>query len=186
MNFSKKKLASKGDGLESGSIKSFDFSAFRERDWQNVVTCHEGTADVTPPHLWSYANHSISKISIQSPVKQGRVTTVSVSLCGNFGVLGYESGMITKFNLQSGNDNGLFMAEDGKGAASLHKGEITGLGIDSQNKFLVSGSLDRTVKLWDFYRCRLLKSYDSEYPISNLCYNRFNDLVAFSTTDLSI
>ena len=35
---------------------------------------------------------------------------------------------------------------------SVHKGAVTGLGIDSQNKFLVSGALDKTIKLWDFYR----------------------------------
>ena len=41
MNFSKKKqLRSIEDGLQSGSVKSFDFSQFRERDWSNVLTCH--------------------------------------------------------------------------------------------------------------------------------------------------
>lgn len=69
---------------------------------------------------------------------------------------------------------------------NLHNAEVTGLGIDSQNKYLVSGSLDRSVKLWDFFRAKLLRTYHSEFPISNLCYNRFNDLVAFSTSDLSI
>jgi len=50
----------------------------------------------------------------------------------------------------------------------------------------VSGSLDCSIKLWDFYRAKLLRTFKSDFPISNLCYNRFNDLVAFSTSDLSI
>jgi len=108
-------------------------------------------------------------------------------MCGNFGVLGYESGMITKFNLQSGLDRGLFKSENGnEGMLNLHKGEITGIGIDSMNKYLVSGSLDCTVKLWDFFRARLMKTFTLNYPISNLCYNRYNDLVALSCTDLGI
>jgi WD40 repeat protein len=37
----------------------------------------------------------------------------------------------------------------------IHSGEITGLGIDSLNKILVSSSLDSTIKLWDFYRREL-------------------------------
>lgn len=94
--------------------------------------------------------------------------------------------MITKFNLQSGTDRGLFKSEDGNGMRNLHSSEVSGLGIDSQNKYLVSGSFDKTVKLWDFYRAKLLKTFDTEFPISNLCYNRFNDLVAVSTTDLTI
>lgn len=94
--------------------------------------------------------------------------------------------MITKFNVQSGIEKGYFKPEDASGLKNLHSAEVTGLGIDSQNKFLVSGSLDKTVKLWDFYRAKLISTFDTQYPISNLCYNRFNDLVAFSSTDLSI
>ena len=42
------------------------------------------------------------------------------------------------------------------------------------------------MKLWDFFRAKLLRTYESEYPVSNLCYNRFNDLIEFSTSDLRI
>jgi U3 small nucleolar RNA-associated protein 21 len=108
------------------------------------------------------------------------VSSVAVSLCGNFGILGYENGLISKFLLQSGNDKGLFKGE------KMHCGEVSGLGVDSLNKFLVSGSLDKTIKLWDFYRAKLLKTYECEYPVDNLTYNRQNDLVAFSGADLSI
>lgn len=59
------------------------------------------------------------------------MTSVAVSLCGNFGVLGYENGMITKFNLQSGAEKGLFKSEEGNGMRNLHSGEVTGLGIDA-------------------------------------------------------
>lgn len=109
-----------------------------------------------------------------------------MSLCGNFGVLGFQSGIITKFNLQSGIDKGIFKSENGNGLKDLHTAEVTGLGIDSLNKVLVSGSLDRTVKLWDFYRAKLLKTFVCEFPVSNLTYNKLNDLVAFSSSDLSI
>jgi len=56
---------------------------------------------------------------------------VAVTLCGNFGVLGYDNGMITKFYLQSGIDKGLFTSEEGNGMRNLHSAEVTGLGIDS-------------------------------------------------------
>lgn len=73
--------------------------------------------------------------------------------------------MITKFNLQSGIDKGLFKSEGKNSLHDLHTAEVTGLGIDSLNKVLVSGSLDRTVKLWDFYRAKLLGTFTSEFPV---------------------
>ena len=54
------------------------------------------------------------------------------------------------------------------------------------NKILVSSSRDSTIKLWDFYRRELLKTYKCDFPIENLCYNRMNDLIAFTQTDLTL
>ena len=98
MDFSIKNLSNgrvrneEGDGM-LGRVTNFDFSQFRERDWQNVVTCHANSAQ---PYLWSYVNHTISKVSVKQSDSQKniRVTSVAVSQCGNFGVLGYENGNI--------------------------------------------------------------------------------------------
>ena len=41
INFSKKKQLTKmADGLHSGPVSTFDFSQFREQEWQNVLTAH--------------------------------------------------------------------------------------------------------------------------------------------------
>jgi len=68
----------------------------------------------------------------------------------------------------------------------MHSGEITGLGVDLMNKILVSASRDSSIKLWDFFRRELQKTYLCAFPVENLCYNRLNDLLAFSLTDLSL
>jgi hypothetical protein len=44
--------------------------------------------------------------------------------------------------MQSGKDRGLFKAEP----KQLHRGKVTGLGIDYLNKFLISASLDGSLK----------------------------------------
>ena len=81
MNFSTKYLnknelrREEGDqGL--GSVVQFDFSEFRERDWQNVLTCHEKSKS---PYMWSAANHIISKIPVENIFKEYRATAVAVS-----------------------------------------------------------------------------------------------------------
>jgi U3 small nucleolar RNA-associated protein 21 len=90
--------------------------------------------------LWSYANHSISKVNVQphEKLRNIKVTSVAVSQCGNFGVLGHQNGMIQKFNLQSGIDRGTFTAEED----TIHTKEVTGLGLDMLNHHLVSCGLD--------------------------------------------
>jgi len=163
--------------MKLGKIRHMGFSEFRERDWQNVLTCHQ---DQASPYMWSYANHTISKVAVASPehLTNVKVTSVAVSQCGNFGVLGFANGSLTKFNLQSGKDRGVFKAS--------HSNEITGLGMDALNHFLVSCSLDKTIKLWDFYAMKLLSSFTVESPVDNLVYNQKNDLIAISCTDLSL
>jgi len=117
------------------------------------------------------------------------VTSVAVSQCGNFGILGFGNGFISKFSLQTGKEKAVFSLGtkiDSGYKGGLHTDEVTGLGLDMLNRHLVSSSLDKTIKLWDFYRAKLLMTYTHNYPTDNLCYNRFNDLIAFSSSDLSI
>ncbi len=69
---------------------------------------------------------------------------------------------------------------------SIHTQEVSGLGIDALNKQLVSSSLDSTIKLWDFFRRELIKTFKTDYPVENLVYNRLNDLIAYSQTDITL
>ena len=83
------------------------------------------------------------------------------------------NGNIVKFLMQSGAEKGQFTLDvNSTIGETLHTGEITGLGMDSLNKFLVSSSCDRTIKLWDFYRAKLIKTYQCDYPVANMAYNR--------------
>lgn len=86
--------------------------------------------------------------------------------------------------MQSGKDRGMFISKIT--GESIHSSEVTGLGLDSLNKILVSSSQDASIKLWDFFRKELIKTYMTEYPVENLVYNRLNDLICFSQTDMSI
>ena len=88
--------------------------------------------------------------------------------------------------MQSGNDRGSFVSKLSGTESGLHSTEVTGLGVDQLNRFLVSTSLDATIKLWDFYRRELTKTYRCDFSIENMVYNRLNDLIAFSLSDLTI
>lgn len=130
----------------------------------------------------TYSDHLIGKVQVETPFPKEPVVSVAVTHCGNFGILGYLSGQIQKVSMQTGKDKGIMGSLEPK---SVHKGRITGLGIDYLNKYLVSASLDGTIKQWDFYRATLIKSINMASP-QHLVYNRMNDLVAISTSNLEV
>jgi len=183
MNFSKKNLGRnvirREEGEDIGQVTQFDFTEFRESDWSNVLTSH---SDAKAAFLWDYADHKMSKVPVETSQKQVQVSSVCVTQCGNFGIIGYLNGAIQKFNMQSGKDRGFLKAQ---GKEKVHTAKVTGLGIDYLNKFLISASLDGTIKQWDFYRGLLLKSVSIGCP-EHLIYNRMNDLVAVSTSQLEV
>jgi hypothetical protein len=75
-----------------------------------------------------------------------------VSTCGNFGYLGCASGQVDMFNMQSGIHRKTFGGADG------HKKPITGLVTDSIHRYLITVSVDRTLKV--FIKRLLLISND--------------------------
>mmetsp|Transcript_13275 Transcript_13275/g.24902 ORF Transcript_13275/g.24902 Transcript_13275/m.24902 type:complete len:864 (-) Transcript_13275:28-2619(-) len=116
------------------------FSATRERDWCNIVSCHS-RQDV--PFLWSYENKVISEKPVFMKATNVTVTSVCVSSCGNFGIAGLEDGTIEKFNMQSGLH---VLRYPGK-----HGSPVVSLVSDAFNQTLVSGSSQGEVWLWDFF-----------------------------------
>mmetsp|Transcript_16459 Transcript_16459/g.27936 ORF Transcript_16459/g.27936 Transcript_16459/m.27936 type:complete len:496 (+) Transcript_16459:1240-2727(+) len=185
LDFSRKNFQGfkhKENQLDFGRVTDFDFCEFREQDWQNLVSAHEKRDE---PLMWSAANHQISKVAVkkEAALAQQRVISVGVSQCGNFGVLGYENGQIQKFNLQSGNDRGLFRDPEGQ---AVHSKEVTGVGVDQLNHYLVSCSLDSSLKLWDFVTMKLTQTVALPSPVLQLTLNRRNELVAIASNDLSV
>ncbi|KAJ1618156.1 hypothetical protein T492DRAFT_465107 [Pavlovales sp. CCMP2436] len=89
---------------------------------------------------------------IGSPVGEGAGdgTAVCVSRCGNFSYVGYSSGRIERYNLQSGLHRGTFGQGRGTGAGGKgsgvkggkeeegHRGAVRGLVIDGTQRMLVS------------------------------------------------
>ena len=77
-NLSKGRVRNDRGDCKLGKVTDLAFSQFRERDWQNVLTCH---SNAVQPYMWSYANHSISKVDVKQNdrLKSIKVTSVAVS-----------------------------------------------------------------------------------------------------------
>ncbi|KAJ9649515.1 rRNA-processing protein utp21 [Coniosporium tulheliwenetii] len=140
---------------------------------------------------------------------QADVSSVAISPCGTFGLVGSAAGGIDMFNLQSGIHRQRFPARlTPKQAQKLkiqraeeslddeevlkrpgkHTKAVTGIAVDGLNRTVVSCGEDGKVKFWEFATGLLLHEIDW-YPmtaITGLRYHRPSDLIALSCDDSSI
>ncbi|CAJ1340838.1 unnamed protein product [Effrenium voratum] len=144
----------------------------RHYDWPCVVTAHQGLHSAM---VWSPAHRALSPTVLAVPEEtngNSPVSSVAISSCGNYCVLGLENGSLHRFNLQSGMHRGnIPKAEEGKEdpdsfgvkvvkRSSLeaapppppraHNGRVCGLAITTSAKVISSAShpKDCCLKLW--------------------------------------
>lgn len=85
------------------------------------------------------------------------------------------------FNMQSGAHRRSF----GSGVEG-HKKPITGLASDNISRYLISSSVDRTIKIWNMKKGDLIHTITLESPIVAIRFLRENELLAVVCDDLGI
>lgn len=164
-----KKINVNVDDLKLTPVTALAAEEIREREWSNVLTAHSGSRDV---RMWSTLNHSLATKPLSPKLETIVVTAVAITVCGNIGLVGYNSGHLTAFNLQSGINRGLY------GKTYAHRGKITGVCADNINKFVISTGQDMTVKIWDLSERSLVTSISLAHPITQCNLHRDSNLLA--------
>lgn len=181
---------SKGSNAEESSMTG----------WESVVTAH---ADDRFARTWSWGRKQAGRWAFETSDRQP-VTSVAVTICGTFAIVGSAAGAIDMYNLQSGAHRQRYppklspaQAKHLKSAnaqvnqvsipARGHTDAITGIVTDNLNRVMVSTSSDCTMTFWDFSTGRILqkKSFDSIVPLA-IRYNAVSGLLALSCDDLCI
>ncbi|KAI8062716.1 Utp21 specific WD40 associated putative domain-containing protein [Gongronella butleri] len=157
-------------------ITDFACCTAKQKEWDNILTSHLN--DVAG-RTWSTKNKVLGSHTFMSASKTA-VKVTEISACGNFGLLGTSSGQIDMFNMQSGAFRRSFGGDDG------HKKPVTGLATDAITRYLISSSVDRTVKIWDFKTGAVIKTIELEAPVVAIRYLRDTDLLAVVCDDLGI
>jgi U3 small nucleolar RNA-associated protein 21 len=152
----------------STSRKGPDATVLAATGWESVVTGHKGDGFA---RTWFFGRKRAGRWMFPTS-DSGSVTSVAISPCGTFAIVGSSNGAIDMFNLQSGhhrqrfpkkltpaqakrytekahqpivlNDppRGQFAVGTGK-----HQAPVTGLTVDSMNQTLISCSLDGKLKV---------------------------------------
>ncbi|PMD53973.1 Utp21-domain-containing protein [Hyaloscypha bicolor E] len=188
----------------SGPKKPTDATASGVTGWESVVTGHRDDKFV---RTWFWGRKKAGRWAFETG-DGGNVSSVAMSPCGTFAVVGSETGGIDMFNLQSGLHRQRYpskltpaqarklkiqQAEGGvaktfQPGLGKHKKAATGLIVDSLNKNVISCSLDGKVKFWEFLTGNLVDEIDWHpmVAITGIRYHAANDLIALSCDDLSI
>jgi U3 small nucleolar RNA-associated protein 21 len=105
------------------------------------------------------------------------IKSVCISVCGNYGFIGSALGRIDKYNMQSG----LY-----RSSMIGHSKAITFIVSDNINQFVISASLDGTIKFWDFNKGDLKFSLDMKSSITHLSLHNDSRLLGVVTDDMMI
>ncbi|KAL8790420.1 MAG: hypothetical protein Q9213_000572 [Squamulea squamosa] len=176
--------------------------------WESIVTGHRGDKYA---RTWFWGRKRAGRWAFET-VDGTEVTSVAMSSCGTFALVGSAGGSISMFNLQSGLLRQRFPAplnpaqakklklqppDDTSPSTSTarfkpgegkHKKAVTGLLVDPLNRTVVSCGIDGRIKFWDFHSGLLQDEIDWSpmTAITAIQYYKPSDLVGFSCDDLSI
>ena len=188
--------------------KKVDAEVAAMTGWESVVTAHENDKKA---RTWFWGRKRAGRWAFPTS-DDGNVTSVAMSPCGTFALVGSEIGGIDMFNLQSGmhrqrfparltpqqakqlrldmEKHGLIVEEDGKKQTfyrgqGKHGAAVVGLAVDSLNKTVVSAGVDGKVKFWDFTSGLLSHQLDwsGSTGISSIRFHRGSGLAACVCTD---
>ncbi|GKY99253.1 hypothetical protein MPSEU_000880600 [Mayamaea pseudoterrestris] len=247
-----RKLGIRAADIMLPPVTALAVSESNRRDWGDLVTIHR---DHPFAYVWSNTRGSQSgpllkqagwNISAMkaAPSRQTHATSVCMSACGHFAIVGTRGGFIYKYNVQSGHARGAYprtievdangkkqksrlpgdvgrtmkaleskmkisnrvsnldkhdidgrnnaaleQARSTRLAAASHKGSaVTGLAVDSLNKFLVSVGEDKKLVVWHFTthvpHCK--SPFILPFPAVKLKHVRESDLAAIALKDYSV
>lgn len=212
-----KKMHVRVEDLKLPPITQFSAMETRERDWSNVLTCHENEMAA---YVWRFERRAIGKKILRQFDPSDRVTpggaedlrrqktqatSVAISMCGNYALVGSIGGAIFKYNMQSGEKRGSFptaatpkpklirslilpgttpiVADDSFTAAHAHDGPVSAVTVDALNQFVISGGIDGKLKFWTFKKHELAFELDIGSPISQMELHRDSNLLSVACDD---
>lgn len=174
-----KKVGSRKDPNKMPAIVKFAVESTREKEWDNVVALHDGSTLAT---TWTtdrgcMGQHKLLPQRLKTPSKDLSATSVCLSSCGHFAVIGFSDGHVDRFNVQSGIHRLAY------GTPRAHQDAVTSLATDSLNQMLVSAGSDKVLKFWKFTNAVLLSQIEMESSVKSMVCNRESALLAVALSD---
>lgn len=175
-----------------------DATASGVTGWESVVTGHKNDKFA---RTWFWGRKKAGRWAFETG-DGSNVSSVAISPCGTFTIVGSEMGGVDMFNLQSGLHRqrypskltpaqakklklqqlqaaeGIIELHSNRGktfpmGVGKHKKAVTGVVVDSLNRNIITCSLDGKVKFWDFGTGHLVDEVDW-YPMAAITGIRYH------------
>ncbi|KAM7534686.1 hypothetical protein Aperf_G00000117711 [Anoplocephala perfoliata] len=131
----------------------------RAHDWDSIAVAHCNRREVS---TWNFVKATRGKHWLDPKRFHGKggdalrvhrrtvATCLCITRCGHFVVIGYSSGDVVKFNIQSAIEYGAF-----GGDGTAHQSSIVGVHVTSVNRLAITIGASE-VKFWGFSDCELI------------------------------
>ncbi|OWA54461.1 WD repeat-containing protein 36 [Hypsibius exemplaris] len=171
-------------------IVEFAAESVREGGWEsegvhgkekaNIVAIHSGVRQVS---VWSYGRRTKCSFRLlhERFAKHTTVhpTSVAVTVCGNFCIIGYNTGHVDRFNLQSA------IHRTAYGEPKAHLTSVAAVASDSLNEQVFSAA-GTDVNFWNFKSGKLVGSLKTASAVTAMQTFRDNSIAAVALNDCSI
>jgi len=181
-----KKYKVEEDPCRMPAIQDFTIENTREMEWDNIACIHRGLATTT---TWSWGKCRMGELKLEherfgekGSIRNAKATCLTLTMCGNFVIIGYSSGHIDRYNIQSGINRGEYK----HGEKPAHKNPLRGVASDALNQMVVSGDARGILKFWHFKALKLLKKVVLEAELAFFNLQRDSSLLACALESFDI
>lgn len=180
-----KRSGIKNDRVKMLPIIDFVAEVTREKEWDNIAACHRDTQMVT---TWSYGRCKMGELKLRHIDDSGTEphpvnlapTCIAMTACGNFVIIGFESGHVDQFNIQSGHYRGRY------GNNKAHQGSVCGIATDALNQITITIGVDKEIKFWKFKTKELLQTLKTESIVGRCSLQRESGLLGMALDNFSL
>lgn len=184
-------------GLEKAGPKmppiiTFASESVRDKEWDSIAAVHRRHSNVT---TWSFHRSTMGEHRLthqrfvdNMALTKSSATCVTVTACGNFAIVGYDSGHIDRYNMQSGIHRATYLRPDTEKSSELPftRNAVRGVASDGLNQVVLGVFANGQLNTWNFKSGEIVRETNLEVAPSFTEINRHSGLLAIAMEDFSI
>ncbi|XP_046440161.1 WD repeat-containing protein 36-like [Daphnia pulex] len=179
-------------GPKMPPITNFASDSVRDKEWDSIAAVHRHQSEVT---TWSFHRQTMGEHKLthkrfaeDMALKKTSATCVTITACGNFAIVGYDSGHIDRYNMQSGIHRATYLRLDTEESSKLPftRNAVRGVVSDGLNQVVLGAFTNGQLTTWNFKSVEIVRETNLNAAPSFIQINRHSGLLAIAMEDFTI